>query len=100
MGLVYKVKKDLKRLAAFGWDEWFAQHGLDITAKDLGSECQKLLPAIRRDLPGLGDFSVSGKRGIEPGKPALSLVYHALASPNVHPTNNGTPITIRMLILH
>ncbi|MEM9271967.1 MAG: hypothetical protein AAGA80_03235 [Cyanobacteria bacterium P01_F01_bin.143] len=78
-------------MVAFGWKEWFDQHGLDITAEDLGAECQKLLPAIRRDLTGLGDFSDSGKRGIEPGKPALSLLYHALASPNVHPTNDGTP---------
>ena len=91
MGLIDKVQNDLNRLATFGWKEWFAQHGLDITAEDLGSECQKLLPSIRRDLPGLGDFSDSGKRGIEPGKPALSFLYHALASPNVHPTNDGEP---------
>src|SRR5258708_15902720 len=29
------------------------------------------------------DFAAGGVRGIEPGSPARSLLYHALASPNV-----------------
>lgn len=87
MAIIDNVRSDLNRLSAFGWSEWFAQHGLDIAIDKL----DKLLPSIKRDMPGLGDFSDSGKRGIEPGKPALSLIYHALASPNVHPTRDGKP---------
>src|SRR5205085_8625005 len=34
-------------------------------------------------------FAAEGHRGIEPGQPARSLLYHALASPNVVGTFSG-----------
>ncbi|ESP91771.1 hypothetical protein [Pseudoalteromonas luteoviolacea] len=91
MSLISNVQQTLNRLSHFGWNEWFQEHGLDISAEDLTAELQRLLPAIRRDKPGMEDFSTNGKRAIEAGKPSLSLLYHALSSPNVHPTSDGKP---------
>jgi hypothetical protein len=71
------------RLAPQGWADLLAQHGLDITASSLAEELARKLPGIRRDRPGFEDFAMEGRRGIEPGSPARSLLYHALASPNV-----------------
>jgi hypothetical protein len=56
---------------------------LDIAASDLSAELARDLPDIRRDLQGFEDFAVEGKRGVEPFHPARSLLFHALASPNV-----------------
>jgi hypothetical protein len=83
MALIDQVKQVCARLAPYGWAELFTQHGLDITASDLAKELARPLPNIRRDLQGFEDFARDGTRGIEPGKPAWSLLYHALASPRV-----------------
>jgi hypothetical protein len=58
------------------------QHGLDIETEDLESELAKPLD-VDRSVPGFEDFALEGVRGIEPGKPAFSLLYHAFASPAV-----------------
>ncbi len=58
--------------------------GLDLYAKDLEAELSRPLN-IDRSVPGFEDFSPQGTKGIEPGDPASSLLYHALASPNVCP---------------
>ena len=58
-------------------------HGLDFTRADLEVELGRDLPGIDRGRPGFEDFAREGKRGIEPGSPARSLLYHALASPTV-----------------
>ena len=55
---------------------------LDITAPDLARELAKPV-AIDRTYPGFGDFALAGNRGIEPGRPDESLLYHALAAPTV-----------------
>ncbi|MCH6257825.1 hypothetical protein MLD52_14805 [Puniceicoccaceae bacterium K14] len=47
-------------------------------ARDLTSD-----GSIDRDAPGFGDFNLFGVRGIEPGNPSRSLLYHAFASPGV-----------------
>jgi len=47
------------------------------------------LPSIKRSIDGFSDFAIEGKRGIEPGNPARSLFFHALASPNVTKGANG-----------
>ena len=81
-----------QRLAQNGWRELLLRHGLDITASDLEQELRKELPHINRQIPGFEDFASEGKRGIEPGRPARSLLYHALASPNVLVGAGGEPL--------
>ncbi len=83
MSLIQDVQQICNSLGPKGWRDLLLQHGLDIGANNLAAELAKDLPAIRRDLPGFEDFSIEGRRGIEPGRPARSLLFHALASPNV-----------------
>src|SRR4028119_494237 len=83
MALIDDVQAVCSRLAARGWAQLLAKHGLDITAADLRSELDRELTGIDRDVPGFEDFAFEGIRGIEPGQPARSLLFHALASPNV-----------------
>lgn len=83
MSLIAEVTKICKRLANHGWKELLKEHGLDITAKDLEKELLRELPKINRKITGFQDFALEGKRGIEPGNPSRSLLFHALASPNV-----------------
>ena len=84
------VKAACARLAPLGWQTLLQRHGLDITRGDLAAELSRDL-AVDRSIPGFEDFTLVGKRGIEPGLPAASLLYHAFASPNVHPTASGEP---------
>src|SRR5690242_19235338 len=89
MALINDVKTILNRLAGHGWREMLLQHdNFDITASDLASELARELN-VNRKLPGFEDFSPDGTRGIEPGNPARSLLYHAFASPIVHPLGIG-----------
>jgi hypothetical protein len=83
MALIEQVRQVCARLAPHGWAELFSLHGLDITADDLETELGRPLSGIRRDVQGFEDFAAEGSRGIEPGQPARSLLYHALASPGV-----------------
>jgi hypothetical protein len=92
MTLIDDVQTVCRRLAPQGWADLLAQHNLDITASNLAEELARELPNIRRDLPGFEDFAMEGRRGIEPGRPARSLLYHALASPNVVSGAGGQPL--------
>lgn len=83
MSLIDEVKAICNRLAPKGWARLLAQHGLNITSADLRSELDRVLPNIDRHAAGFEDFAFEGKKGIEPGHPARSLLYHALASTNV-----------------
>jgi len=84
MALINDVKNILDDLAAKGWKDVFDAHGLDITATDLKIELLRDISAtINREFPGFEDFAFEGNRGITAGVPARSLLYHALASPNV-----------------
>jgi hypothetical protein len=92
MALIDDVKVLLNRLAPLGWKDLLAKHGLDIAAANLEAELgRSLFSTLRRDLKGFEDFTVTGTRAIEPGSPAKSLLYHALASADVHPTADGNP---------
>ncbi len=91
MALINDVKTILNRLAPLGWKDLFAKHGLDITTTALELELTRSLATIKRNLPGFETFTKSGIKAIEPGSPAKSLLYHALASADVHPTTDGTP---------
>ncbi|HLG05045.1 MAG TPA: hypothetical protein VI383_02765, partial [Gemmatimonadales bacterium] len=83
MPLINEVQRLCARLAPMGWGELFAAHGLNITSAALARELARPLKRIDRSLPGFQDFCADGLRGIEPGIPARSLLYHGLASPAV-----------------
>lgn len=98
-GLVDEVKKVCDRLASkSGWRELLLEFGLDISAKDLKAELEKELDPAKvkegRKIPGFEDFSPDGKRGIEHCNPAGSLLFHALASPNVTKDHNSKDLPI------
>ena len=93
MALIDQVKQICTRLKDHGWGDLFLQHGLDITANDLESALLEELTTINRKIKGFEDFALEGKRGIEPGHPARSLLYHALASSNVQTGVNNSELT-------
>ena len=75
------------------WHDLFRRvAGLDLDSANLK---QDLLAGgrhiDRHGVPGFADFAPQSDQAIYPGDPALSLVYHALASPLVHPTADGSP---------
>lgn len=93
MSLIDAVEAVCGRLVTDnGWHTLFLRHGLDIKARPLAAELSKTL-SVDRTLKGFEDFSLSGQRGIEAGKPALSLLFHALASPNVLTDPNGNALS-------
>src|SRR5688500_5930885 len=89
MALLDGVRALCVRLAPLGWADLLAAHGLDIEAADLGAELARPLTGIDRDVPGFEDFAAEGVRGVQPGIPARSLLFHALASPNVTERADG-----------
>jgi hypothetical protein len=94
MPLIDQVKAACKRLAPQGWRDLLLAHGLDITAKDLAQELSRTLPDIKRSVKGFEDFSLEGRKGVTPGQPSKSLLYHAFASANVMMRANGTRLTV------
>ena len=95
MALINDVKRICDRLADAGWRDLMLKHGIDIKQ----GSAQKLAKALDAEvdvdatIPGFGDFIKDRARGIEPGDPAASLLYHALASPGVHlAPGEGTPL--------
>ena len=91
MALIDEVQRVCERLAPAGWRDLLLLHGLDIQARPLADELNKTL-SIDRTIKGFEDFSLQGTRGVEAGHPALSLLYHALASPNVTEGAGATPL--------
>lgn len=85
------------RLATGGWRDLLlavTSNALDITAADIDSTLRQPLATIDRTVPGFEDFSIEGTRGIEPGSPARSLLYHALASPSVFTGRSGAILSL------
>lgn len=81
--LIDTVATACERLAPAGWKDLLEAHGLDIAAGDLHGALLEPLARIDRTIPGFEDFAAEATRGIEPGRPAHSLLLHAFASPNV-----------------
>jgi hypothetical protein len=74
------------------WTEMLKVHGLNIqqpSAQALANELLNQNLNIDRTMPGFQDFADDQARGIVPGRPAHSLLYHALASPNVLSGKDG-----------
>ncbi|ATB28104.1 hypothetical protein [Melittangium boletus] len=85
MSLLSEVKTVLDKLGRAGWRNYLLEtQGLDICAADLAAELSRDLN-VNRAIDGFDDFAPQGRRAIEPGDPARSLLYHALASPDVRP---------------
>ena len=83
--LIVQLEALCRRLAPLGWQEMMLAvtgGALDIAAPDLARELAKPV-AVDRTYPGFGDFALAGNRGVEPGRPDESLLYHALAAPTV-----------------
>lgn len=93
MALVEEVARICERLAPGGWHQLMLQHGLDLLAPDVAKELDRPLD-VRRTCPGFEDFALEGMRGIEPGNPARSLLFHALAAPHVNVGASGAPLTL------
>src|SRR5215212_4382628 len=84
--LIDGVTAVCRRLAPAGWRDLLlavSHDALDITTADLPAMLARPLSQIDRTVPGFEDFAREGTRGIAPGSPARSLLFHALASPNV-----------------
>jgi hypothetical protein len=79
-------------------DDWAALlevHGLHIrqsSPETLANELLNQILIVDRTIPGFQDFANDQARGIVPGRPAHSLLYHALASPNVLSGKDGKPL--------
>ena len=91
MALFDDVKDVLNTFKDRGWGDLFQRHGLDLAANDLADELVRPLGTVDRTIAGFEDFALEGDQGITASSPARSLVYHAFASPYVHPTADGSP---------
>jgi hypothetical protein len=97
MTILEQVAAMCRRLAPKGWGRLLAVHGLRLDSstlndpRKLAKELKRTLSGIDRTVKGFEDFSPAGSRGIEGGRPGCSLLYHALASPMVHPFIEGMP---------
>ncbi|TDU25821.1 hypothetical protein DFR24_4266 [Panacagrimonas perspica] len=83
--LIDPVQAACKRLAAAGWRDLLLTvtgGAFDLGSTDLAAELGKRLN-VNREVVGFADFAAAGERGVEPGQPARSLLYHAFASPDV-----------------
>jgi len=95
MALIDDVKRICDRLAPLGWRALLraaTRNALDISQArpaQLKAELVKELAEIDRSLPGFEDFAPAGRRAVTASEPALSLLYHALASPLVTRDHQG-----------
>ena len=86
MTLINQVFSVCQSLSKKGWHEFLLEtSGLNIrqsNEKDLAEELRRKL-IIDRTVEGFEDFAAEGKQAIEPGKPAQSFLFHALAAPGL-----------------
>lgn len=85
MALITDVKRICDRLADSGWQRLMLKHGISIkhmSESALASALNEVVD-VDKTIPGFEDFVANQAKGIEPGHPAASLLYHAFASPNV-----------------
>lgn len=95
--LIDEVTVICTRLGPGGWANLLLRvtgGTLDLGATDLAATLAQPLPTIDRTVAGFEDFALEGTRAIEPGSPARSLLYHALASPNVFQDADGAVLSV------
>jgi hypothetical protein len=93
MSLLDRVFTVCRNLVGKGWDELLSDsYGLNIDQPDKSSLKRELSRPLRRkkQVPGFEDFVETGIAGLVAGSPAHSLLYHALASPNVLTKTDGS----------
>lgn len=88
MRLLEQLKTQVLDPLAGSWAQLFSAHGLDISLPigALEKELERPLP-IDRSAPGFEQLALGAYRAIEPGNPALSLLFHAFASARVSPNS-------------
>lgn len=93
MTLLDDTRDTLTRLAGQGWQPLFDLMGIDPASPDLREHLLTPIdnPGAVFDLPGFEELAGNARRAIEPGHPARSILYHALASPAVATGPDGTP---------
>lgn len=97
MSLIDDVKTICDRLAPRGWRDLLlavTNNALDISQPTKGKLKAALaapLATIDRSTNGFEDFHPTANQAITGGRASHSLLYHALASPQVHPTSDGNP---------
>lgn len=97
MALIDDVKTICDRLAPFGWRDLLlavTSNVLDIsqtTTTKLRNTLLAIIPSIDRTRAGFEDFHPAASKAVTAGTPSQSLLYHALASCQVHPTADGKP---------
>lgn len=90
MNLLARLKAEVLDPLSRSWGPLFSKHGLDISKSLslLDMELERTLP-VDRTVSGFEDFALGAYRAIEPGRPGMSLLYHALASPGVIPSETN-----------
>jgi len=86
----------LSRLSGGGWQLLFAHLNLDPNSPTLRDDllAPTHLSALELALiDGFGDIAPDARRLIEPGRPAQSILFHALTSPNVARDIDGNSFT-------
>ena len=95
MALIDDVRATCDALAEHGWRDLLLQvtgGGFDMLSPNLADALAAPQATIDRSVAGFEDFARLGTRAIEPMLPALSLLYHALASPLVN-SSDGVALT-------
>ncbi|WP_052261360.1 hypothetical protein [Ruegeria sp. ANG-S4] len=94
MAILDDLKTVLTRLAGSGWTPLFDLMGLDPDAADLDLALTSPVPNVSalRGVAGFEEVSNAAVRPVEPGRPARSLLFHALASPAVQVAPSGAPL--------
>jgi len=98
--LIKRIKNLCDKLADNGWKELFDEFDLNIkadTPEKLKEQLEKKIkvPVNMGDIKfqGFEDMATEETRGITQGDPAKSLLFHALASPNVVPKKDGPELS-------
>lgn len=95
MLLVQEFRELLLRLGNSGWQPLFDKFGLKPESDSLKDDFLRDVDDIAtiRSLAGFEELCSHARRLIEPGKPAESILFHALASPAVRTAPDGTGLT-------
>ena len=98
MAFINTIKNTLIRLINEDsyWQVIFSKQGWDYSLNEIVAMSDDMLKThllndvlhVDRSVKGFEDFSLLGKKMVEPGNPVSSLLYHALVSPNIYYKEN------------